>query len=36
MSKILDEVLTANKQYVGDFDKGDPAMPPARRFAILR
>lgn len=35
MSKILDEVLTANKNYADKFDKGDLAMPPARRFAIL-
>ena len=36
MSKILDEVLTANKSYTKDFGKkGDLAMPPARRFAIL-
>lgn len=35
MSKILDEVLNANKQYASSFDKGDLAMPPARRFAIL-
>ena len=35
MSKILDEVLTANNNYASAFDKGDLAMPPARRFAIL-
>jgi len=35
MTKILDEVLDANKQYASTFDKGDLAMPPARRFAIL-
>jgi hypothetical protein len=35
MSKLLDEALTANEWYAGDFDKGDLAMPPARRFAIL-
>jgi carbonic anhydrase len=36
MSEILDEVLAANKSYTEDFgDKGDLAMPPARRFAIL-
>jgi carbonic anhydrase len=36
MSKILDEVLAANKTYTDDFgDKSDLAMPPARRFAIL-
>jgi len=36
MSKILDEVLTANKSYTKDFGKkGELAMPPARRFAIL-
>jgi len=36
MSKILDEVLTANSKYVDTFeDKGKLAMPPSRRFAIL-
>ena len=35
MSEILDEVLDANQQYASGFDKGDLAMPPARRFAIL-
>ena len=35
MSKIRNEVLKANKQYADQFDKGDLAMPPARRFAIL-
>jgi carbonic anhydrase len=35
MSKILEEVLNANEQYADTFDKGDLAMPPARRFAIL-
>ena len=36
MSKILDEVLTANRTYVASFgDKGKLAMPPARRFSIL-
>src|SRR5207249_7097278 len=36
MSKILDEVLTANRTYVASFgDKGKLAMPPARHFSIL-
>jgi len=36
MSKILDEVLEANKKYAAAFgEKGKLAMPPARRFAIL-
>jgi carbonic anhydrase len=36
MSKILDEVLHANKAYVATFGElGKLAMPPARRFAIL-
>lgn len=35
MSKILEEVLTANERYANTFDKGGLAMPPARRFAIL-
>jgi carbonic anhydrase len=35
-SKILEEVLAANAKYVGSFgDKGQLALPPARRFAIL-
>ena len=35
MSQILDEVLDANRKYAESFTKGDLAMPPARRFAIL-
>jgi carbonic anhydrase len=36
MSKILDEVLTANDVYTETFGElGKLAMPPARRFAIL-
>ncbi|AEG00910.1 beta-class carbonic anhydrase [Methylomonas methanica] len=35
MSKILNEVLLANRDYVSGFDKGGLAMPPARQFAIL-
>ena len=36
MSKILDEVISANKEYVEDFgDKGSLPMPPGRHFAIL-
>lgn len=36
MSKILLEVLEANKNYSAHFgEKGKLAMPPARRFAIL-
>ncbi|MCX6046327.1 MAG: carbonic anhydrase [Chloroflexi bacterium] len=36
MSKILDEVLAANADYVQNFgDKGNLALPPARSFAIL-
>lgn len=36
MSKVLDEVLTANHNYVSTFgDKGKLPMPPGRRFAIL-
>lgn len=36
MSKILDEVLSANSEYVSDFgDKGNLPMPPGRSFAIL-
>lgn len=29
------EILAANGRYAADFDKGDLALPPARRFAIL-
>lgn len=35
MSKILNEVLSANRGYSADFDKGDLPMPPGRQFAIL-
>ena len=36
MSRILQEVLGANKTYVEGFgNRGQLAMPPARRFAIL-
>ncbi len=36
MSKILNEVLTANRNYAATFgDKARLALPPARRFAIL-
>ena len=35
MSKVLNEVLLANRGYVASFTKGDLAMPPARQFAIL-
>lgn len=35
MSKVLNEVLLANRGYVAGFDKADLAMPPARQFAIL-
>lgn len=35
-SKILDEVMAANAHYVASFGKkGELALPPARRFAIL-
>ena len=36
MTKILDEVLAANAKYAENFgDKGNLALPPSRRFAIL-
>ena len=36
MSRILDEVIAANKTYAAQFgDKGKLAMPPARHFAVL-
>ncbi|BBF66325.1 beta-class carbonic anhydrase [Acidithiobacillus ferridurans] len=36
MSKIRDEVLSANSKYTKDFgDKAKLPMPPGRRFAIL-
>jgi carbonic anhydrase len=36
MSKLVDEVLTANERYAASFgDKGSLPMPPGRRFAIL-
>ncbi len=36
MSKVLEEVLTANGAYASSFgDKGKLTIPPARKFAIL-
>lgn len=36
MSKVLDQVLSANAAYAENFgDKGELAMPPGRNFAIL-
>lgn len=36
MSTVLDEVLSANTDYASSFgSKGNLALPPARRFAIL-
>ncbi|MGZ8201400.1 MAG: beta-class carbonic anhydrase [Methylosarcina sp.] len=36
MSKILNEVLAANREYANNFgDKCNLALPPARQFAIL-
>jgi carbonic anhydrase len=35
MSKILNEVMAANRDYAAGFDKGDLPMPPGRHFAIL-
>jgi carbonic anhydrase len=36
MSSVLNEVLEANRRYIGSFgDKGKLALPPARHFAIL-
>jgi len=36
MSKIVNEVMAANRAYAADFgDKGDLPMPPGRQFAIL-
>ena len=36
MSRVLDEVLAANRSYASAFgDKRQLAMPPARRFSIL-
>ncbi len=36
MSQILNEVIAANENYVDSFgDKGELALPPARRFTIL-
>ena len=36
MSKIVEEVMSANAAYVADFgDKGALPMPPGRHFAIL-
>ncbi len=36
MSQVLQEVLTANQEYVANFgDTGNLPLPPGRRFAIL-
>lgn len=36
LSRVLEEVLEANQEYSENFgDKGNLAMPPKRRFAIL-
>jgi len=36
MSKVLEEVLSANQEYSTSFaDKANLALPPARRFAVL-
>jgi carbonic anhydrase len=36
MSKVVDEITSANADYVANFgDKGDLPMPPSRQFAIL-
>ncbi len=36
MSKVKEEVLSANAQYANNFgDKGNLPMPPGRRFAVL-
>jgi len=36
MSKVLNEVLTANEKYAASFgEKGKLPLPPARQFAIL-
>ncbi len=32
---VLEEVRSANASYAASYDKGDLAMPPARRFAVL-
>jgi carbonic anhydrase len=36
MSKVLSEVLEANRKYAADFaDRSNLALPPARSFATL-
>src|SRR5512143_909127 len=35
MTKVLNDVLTANRDYVASFDKGNLPMPPGRHIAIL-
>lgn len=36
MSKLLQQVIEANEQYVESFgEKGEIALPPARQFAVL-
>jgi carbonic anhydrase len=32
---VREEILAANERYAAGFDKGDLAMPPARRFVVV-
>jgi carbonic anhydrase len=32
---VIDEILEANERYAAGFDKGDLAVPPARRFVVV-
>lgn len=32
---VADEILEANERYAAGFSKGELAMPPARRFAVV-
>ena len=32
---VREEIVAANEAYAASFDKGDLALPPARRFAVL-
>jgi len=32
---IRDEIVSANEQYAGSFDKAELPMPPGRRFAVV-
>jgi carbonic anhydrase len=34
MGTVLNEVVSANRDYSASFDKGELAIPPGRRFTL--